>query len=128
MNKIFYIVLVLGMAVAYIIFLNFISFVSPYISELNLNTEEFSSISSSNTNVGLGDSVDISVKGKRLLGMAELRQSGVYDRKSTLYIFSFIPLPLEFQGINFKYFNIIFFCLLIILLTVLLIKPERGIN
>jgi len=120
MNKIFLVVFTLAVAFLYIVFFNVLLVVSPYFTDI-VGVEDQVNYGA-DTQIGFGDNVEISVRGKRLFGLAEFRKN---EDSSKLYIFYLFPLPLEVKDISFVLFHKIFFGVLLLFFVIFLLKPER---
>jgi hypothetical protein len=115
MSKMKNIIIISLVIFSYIILFNVLSYISIPIDNQILTTEN----KSNKQNLGLIDSVGISVHRQRFFG--EIVQD---SDKTTLYILNVIPLPMKLFNIDFTWFHRMFFLVSILLLVFLTFKGK----
>ena len=121
MNKTFVLISIFLSIIVYIIIFNYIfAFLN---SDMGQIQEEQSLISGGDTSVGMGDKVSVRVEKQRFYGkIIEIIDS---DKKSMLYLFNIIPLPLEIQKISFAAYHLVFLVLLCLVVLFFIIAERR---
>lgn len=121
MKKIYVLFLFLSINLFYILLIN--AFALALQLEVDFSQEEIKNRSGSLVQLSIGDSVGVQLIRERWYGVI-IENVGKDSKISNLYLFNYVRLPINVNGLSFVWIHIIYLFLLIIFLPIF--KEEKN--